>query len=328
MFFKNQELEIDRNELIELRDYEKNFLIVPKSIICNDNPQLIITYLYLGVHKDMMNRCRFSYRDMILWCNNQYTGAGQICAHSTVSYKKCVNDLIDMGYVSFCQSEFHSKKNNIEVCIDYDLIEKELCYKDKVKSYAMLFMDEIEELLCFCKNNKDDIKTYMLFKVYAYLKMMIPVKTNINDVEIECFYEYYYNIKKVLNIGSNTLTKAINILRELNLIAIRHIKKQKPDGLWDVKQTIFVNTYKREIVTDSNGIRLCYIYGGKKSYWLPEIKKMCEKLGYDFKFNTNCIKLAEDTEDTEHTDNNDGNDSCFDFNEWLDDNVSFDSEFS
>ena len=325
MFFKNQELEIDKNELVELRDSEKNFLIVPSSIIFSNSPQLLITYLYLGVHKEMTSMCRFSYRNMVLWCNNQIINADKISLSSTNPYRKCVNELIDMGYLSFVHSKVISRKKDLEVKINYSMIEDEAYAKEKDKRFAMLFIDEIEDLLCYCKKNKSDIKSCTLLRVYAYFKMMIPVKTNINNVEIECFYEYYYNIEKALNICSNTLTKAINILRELNLISIRHIKTQRPDGSWEAKQTIFVNTYKREIVTDSNGIRLCYIYGGKKSYWLPEIKKMCEKLGHDFKFNTNCIKL---TEDIEHTDDNDGDDSCFDFNEWLDDNVSFDSDFS
>lgn len=329
VFFENPELEIKKNDAIKLRDSEKNFLIVPSSIIFSNSPQLLITYLYLGVHKEMTSMCRFSYRNMALWCNNQIINADKISLSSTNPYRKCVNELIDMGYLSFVNSKIISRKKDLEVKINYNMIEDEAYTKGKNTRFAMLFIDEIEDLLCYCKKNKSDIKSSTLLRVYAYFKMSIPIKTKLNNVDIECHYEYYSNIKRLLNISSKTLTKAVNILKRLNLIAVRHIKYQAPDGSWVICPSIFVNTYKRKVVNLEYGASMYYIYGGKKSYWLPEIKKMCEKLGHDFKFKLRCINPSEGVSEKEFIDsfNNEEN-SWYAFERLADGLISFNSDFS
>ena len=259
---------------------EIKYFAIPASIILNSNinDKRVTIFSYFSKRKDLENELLFSINHIVKWMGkqpNRHTNGINNKIIEIVSYLK------DRGYLTFSEELNDSL---IDAIFNVSKVQQE-CDED---IFAIVYLDELKKIL----NYQSDIfsNTDIILLVFAYLRMKIYRRRNnltlqeINvdnkndhkyDIESrrlispDAYNCYYCEIAQELGLSNRIVSKAVEALKDLDLIYLEPLPRIKYDNKWRTDHTIFCNTYKREG---------SYLLATGEDYYLAEIKNKKKKL--------------------------------------------------
>lgn len=230
---------------------ELNFITIPKSIIFNDfnDSKLISTFSFFEYWKNRHNKIMCTVESIVEWCGfkpNKHIGK------TNYNFIELLEHLYKIGYL---------KNKPVVSHIDLQIMELSFNWiKEKIDTdhFAKIYLDELEKIMSYKFNGEKTkvLNNASLLLLFAYLRMSIITRNTIfhkdSDEDItnhpEAFYTSCPEISNDLSIGERTIYKLIDILEELGLIHVQHVKRkvkaENQESKW-VSYVIFVNRYKR-----------------------------------------------------------------------------------
>lgn len=241
---------------ILLKNKESKYIYIPWSIISNidTDAKRVGVFSYLRIRCGYDNIVGFTIPDIVEWCGmkpNNRTG------NTNDKFLNTINTLKDIGYLTYLTEHSKSAFMKCEFNMDY-------YYDDTSNGYAVVYLDEIEKILSYKKNNINDniITNTSILLVFAYLRHKIRRRPNELKPEErysdkikerrerlpEAFDGNINDMANEIGISSKTLLKIIDILEcDLKLIVTdRAYRIRNNDGEFRTPPTIFTNAYKRE----------------------------------------------------------------------------------
>ena len=255
------------------------------------NEKRTTIFSYFSVKRGLDNMCEFSVNSIIKWSKKKPD-----------RHKGGINDkvllavgaLVEEGYLSL------EEKLTSNVTIDSTWNVEKITEECKRNRFAVIYLDELKKILEYQNPNPKDtlLNTDIILLVFAYLRMkiyrrrnmMMPEEYNLdskNDHEYdiqqrrtrspEAYDCFYYEIGNELGITARAVSKAVEVLNELQLIyseALPRIKYNDGETIkWRTDHTIFCNYYKRE---GSN------LLAQGEQYYLIEINNKKKKLNISY----------------------------------------------
>lgn len=231
---------------------------IPQDIFwTNDaNDHLLAVFSYCSVKRGLDNTITFSINKIVEWMNrlpnrNKY-GINQ-------KIMDCLKFLEYQGYLQIMNPLDHSSINEIKFFPEK--VNKE-CHG---KYFMTLYWDEINKILQYPeqKYKKSYIRYETVLLVFVYLKwntfkrpnkLMIQHMTGNEEKDVlnrqkespEAFDAYLYQIADDIGISAKSVSAAVKILSELNLLYTEKLPRIKFDDKWRTDHTLFAFTYKRE----------------------------------------------------------------------------------
>jgi DNA-binding transcriptional ArsR family regulator len=273
----------------KLDDTSANYFVVPASIISNlcIDEKRVSVFSFLSIRRGLDNCLSFSIDNVAKWLGRQPNRHKNGINNKII---EIINYLNDHDYIYLLKEQLNS--SYVEAEFNLLKIYQE-CKNDR---FAVIYIDEVKKILDYHDSNSKD--TYfnndIILLVFAYLRMKIykrqnelmPEEVNTDnkndlkyDIESrrlrapEAYDCYYYEIAEELGLSSRTVSKAVNVLNQLELIYSESLPRIKyNDGnteRWRTDHTIFCNTYKRK---DS------LLLASGKEYYLTEIMNKKKKL--------------------------------------------------
>lgn len=274
---------------VELDGASGNYFVIPASIITNKeiNEKRSTIFSFFSMCRGLDHKLMFSVNSIVYWLGKKPN------RHSNGLNEKIIqviDYLEDEGYIKLYEDINH--KPLTKALFSLSKISKE-CEQDR---FAVIYVDELEKILEYKNLNSKDIylNNDILLLVFAYLRMKIYRRRNrlfpeeINsdnknnhqhDINVrrlrspDAYNCYYSNMAEDLGLSPRTVSKAITILSELDLIyfeSLPRIKYYDDDGeKWRTDHTVFCNAYKRE----GN-----YLLISGSEYYLTEIENKKKKL--------------------------------------------------
>lgn len=248
---------------------------VPDSIILDkdaDNVRLS-AFSFFSIRRDMENAVTFTLNGMAKWLGrkpDRHSGGTNDKLSKSVSY------LADKKLISLSGKLGNASES--DAILNIDRISDE-CDKDM---FAIIYLDELRKILSHDVKSADST-----LLVFAWLRMRImrrrnklfpeeivhkSHKRNVNERRAknpEAYDCYCYEIAEELGLSTRVVSRAIEVLNELNLIYSEQLPKTSHNGQWQTNRTIFCNAYKRE-----NGSLLA----SGKEYYMQEIENKKKKL--------------------------------------------------
>lgn len=213
----------------------------------------IALYSYISMCKGLNHRLLFSVPKFLKWAGFQsdsHTGGINDKVLMTL------NELRDRGCISYRDSP--SRTATFELNVDV-----QVCYDMNGTDFALLYIDEIERIVNYERNNIKDshLNSYAILLVFACIRRKIwrrpnelkPEEQTLEGIEarkdrvIEAYNATYKEIAFELGLSDRTVSEAVRILIQLKLIVIReafHIRDD--DGNYHTPDIIFANYEKRE----------------------------------------------------------------------------------
>lgn len=241
---------------IELKDKEAKYIRIPWSIITNTelDAKRVGIFTYLRIRYGYDNIIGFTIPSIVEWCGLK---PNKRADKSNSKFLDVIDALSDMGYLTYLTECSKSSYMECEFNLDY-------YYKECSNKYSVVYLDEVEKILKYKKNNANDntLTNTTILLVFAYLRHKIIRRPNELQPE-ECYPEkiksrqercpeaYDDNINDMateIGISSKTFLKIIDILEcDLKLIVTDRAYRVKNDeGEFRTPPTIFANAYKRE----------------------------------------------------------------------------------
>lgn len=261
------------------------YFTIPSSIIFNKGigDKRITAFSFFIIRRGLDCRLTFSINSIVEWTKRKPD------RHSSGINKKFANTiekLNEEGYITLSGKLGNSSCT--EAYFNLEKVSKE-CEYDR---FAIIYLDEIKKIFNYKNPNSKDafLNSDVILLVFAYLRMMItrrrnklrPEEVNLDnnndhnhDIEVrkqrypDAYDCYYYEIADALGISQRSVSKIIEVLKELKLIYYEQLPRIKRDDKWLTNQTIFCNYYKRE----KN-----YLLISGEEYYLQEIQSKKKKL--------------------------------------------------
>lgn len=219
--------------------------MIPKDIVFDIElkKDRVMLFSYFASKRGLDDTVGFSIDNIVDWCgykinyrkgkiNDRFTGL--------------VEDFSKGDYITF--DGLLSRNNYIEAKLN-------IAKFDIPSQFAIVYLDEIQKLKDFeqytdvkNKNNKMNVSILLLLLSYLRLNMLRRQKDYFGDKsnKPEFCFRLYKDIENDISISSRYISRAIDILEELKLIATRTIPRTKDkDGNWHTGVTLFANRYKR-----------------------------------------------------------------------------------
>lgn len=269
----------NNDKSIALSNEQSLFIRVPEELIINSklNPNRVAIYSYFCVRSGLDNCLLLSIKHLSEWLGktvNKHLDRN--------TYTKKLIDTI----VSFKEMNILNYNDILTITSCFDVsFNKDCCEGNR---FAKIYLDELNEIIKYNNPNIKDTKfdNCILLLVFAYLRLKIFTRIENNIIRGSEFFSsvaeaydcYYTDIARDLSITEKSVSKAIKILSELNLIyeerrlPIRISKHSKNNSneikyYFIIPTHIFTNTYKR--VTNKSGR---YVIASGEQYYLPEVK--------------------------------------------------------
>lgn len=274
---------------IELDGTSGSYFVIPSSIIMNSDidEKRTTIFSFFSMCRGLDQKLLFSVNSIVYWLGKKPD------RHSNGLNEKIlqiIDYLKNEGYLKLYDDINH--KPLTKAFFNLSKIS-EKCDQDR---FAVIYVDEVEKILEYKNLNSKDtcFSNDIVLLVFAYLRMKIYRRRNkLFPEEINCdnknnhqhdinmrksrspdaYNCYYDDIANELGISSRTVSKAIMVLKELNLIYSESLPRVKYlDGnieKWRTDHTMFCNTYKREG---------SYLLISGKEYYLTEIANKKKKL--------------------------------------------------
>lgn len=239
----------------------------------------VAAYTFFWVWSGKNNKLMHSVESVVSWCKfvpNYH--AGKI----NDSFIELINQLQSIGYIS-CNDDISVKPHTriITTQLNNDWYEG---IADRNERFARIYLDEIQKIMDYdCGTKSKSLTNSNILLVFAYLRLKIIVRNNIEGEtpenikrSPEVFYGYYKDISSELGINERTLSSIFQILSDLELIHLTHIRKPVVDSngnqKWITFPTLFCNVYKR--------LGGFLIYDGK-DYYEQETKNKIKTMNFD-----------------------------------------------
>ena len=251
---------------VSLDEAQSRYISVPMSIITDKelDAKRIGIFSYLRIHSGLNDIIGFTIPDMVEWCggkpDRRLNGANN-------KFLNVVDDFSEKGYLTYLNEKSRSSYMKCKFNMSH-------CYKECSNGYAVLYLDEIEKIMHYQKENTKDgsLTNTNILLVFSYFRNKIrrrpnelkPEERSVNGIKERrerCPEAYECNIGNIaeeIGISSKTITKIIDILEyDLKLIVTdRAYRIKNENGDFRTLPTIFANAYKREdkysLVVDEN----------------------------------------------------------------------------
>lgn len=261
------------------------FMKIPKKCIESKNDKTVSCLIYCFINMNrFLNKSRFSIYSFMEWCGVKYDVRKD---KVNQSFLDAFVELIDLGVIStdIDFSKFAINKHNFDKLLTFEINDNMFETKD---NFALVYLDEILKILHLSQNTKS-VKILDVFRVLAYLRYHIPKRNNYDADKklIEAYMCFYRDISEYLNMSEKRVSNSIKVLKELEIIHLRHIRKRcddKDGNKWRTFHTIFANSYSRKIKNNSVESEL-----SGEEYYLPEIKMLMKLERFEFLFGAYCI---------------------------------------
>ena len=239
-----------------LSDFESKYIYIPLSIILDDklDAKRVGVFSYFRIHSGLNNVIGFTVPDLVEWCGAK---PDRSMNGSNSKFLTMVDNLNSKGYLTYLTEK--SKSSFIKCRFNTDYY-----YKECSDGYAVVYLDEIEKIMNYRKENEKDgtLTNVTILLVFAYFRNKIfrrpnelkPEEQSIDRIQDrkrrlpEAYDGNINDIAEEIGISSKTLTKTIDVLeQELKLIVTDIAYRIKnEDGEFRTLPTIFANTYKRD----------------------------------------------------------------------------------
>lgn len=240
----------------QLEGSKSKYIYIPLSIISNDELDIkrVGVFSYLRIHCGLNDVVGFTVPDMVEWCGMK---PNKRADKSNDKFLNVIDQLNDGGYLTYLTDTSRSSFMKCKFDTAYH-------YKDCSDGFAVIYLDEIEKIMSYKKENSNDnvLNNSTILLVFAYLRHKIKRRPNELKPEerssdgikkrrerIPDAYDSTINdIAAEINISSKTLSKIIDILEyELELIVTdRPYRVKNKDNEFRTPPTIFANAYKRD----------------------------------------------------------------------------------
>ena len=265
------------------------YFAIPASIILAKevNDKRVTTFSFFSIYRGLNCGLFFSINNIVKW-----TGRQPDRHKNGINSKilKSVEYMKNNEYLTY--SEELTNSSFIEASFNLSKLSQECEYE----RFAVIYLDELKLILDYQNSNLKDayLNNDIILLVFAYLRMkiykrrngLLPDEINIDNKNSheydiasrkqrapEAYNCFYCEIAEDLGLSARTISKAVDILKELNLIYSESLPRIKYyEGnveKWKTDHTIFSNVYKRE----GN-----YLLAGGENYYLLEIENKKKKL--------------------------------------------------
>ena len=233
------------------------YLFVPMSLIEDSELYVyrVALFAYLAMYRGLNNRVVFSVPRFVEWAGfKSDTHAG--CVNEKVL--DTLHRLNDLGYLIY--REQPTKSNVAELVMDMDFVTAECA-----NNFAILYIDEIEKIVNYKRENLKNahLNSFSVLLVFAYLRRKIfrrpnelkPEERTQEGIEErrkrkpEAYTDNYKDIGEALGLSERTVSKAVKILEELNLLVVAesyHHRMEGCMGMYRTSYVMFANYEKRE----------------------------------------------------------------------------------
>lgn len=241
---------------IPLEEFQSKYIYVPLSVITDTELDIrrVGIFSYLRIHCGLNNVIGFTVPDMIEWCGGKPDRRANGSNDKALS---ALDTLSSRGYLTYLTDKSRSSYMKCKFDMAY-------YYDDCSNGYAAIYLDEIETIMSYQKENLKDstINNTTILLVFAYLRNKIRRRPNellpeertsdgILKRKERLSDAYASNINDIadeIGVSSKTVSKIIDILeQELKLIITdRAYRVKNEDDEFRTLPTIFANSYKRE----------------------------------------------------------------------------------
>lgn len=245
--------EYDKSQLSEI---ESKYIYIPMSVITDTKLDIrrVAVLSYLRIHCGLNNVINFTIPDIVEWCGGK---PDRTANGSNSKLLSTMDSLNDGGYLTYLTEK---SKSSYMKC----RFENAHHYNECSNGYAALYLDEIEKIMNYKKENAKDstLNSTTILLVFSYLRNKIRRRPNELKPEErtpdgikkrreripDAYGSNIIDIANELGISSKTLSKIIDILEyELELIVTdRSYRVRNENNEFRTLPTIFANAYKRE----------------------------------------------------------------------------------
>ena len=241
---------------IELKDSESKYIYIPLSVIVDNKMDIkrVGIFSYLRIHAGLNDIIGFTVPDIVEWCGMK---PNKRANKSNDKFLDTLNLLNDKGYLTYLTE---ISRSSYMKCT----FNTECQYNECSNGYAVVYLDEIEKIMKYKKENSNDniLNNATMLLVFAYLRNKIKRRPNELKPEErssegikkrreklpDAFDSNINDIANEIGISVKTLSKIIDILeQELNLIVTdKAYRTKNKNNEFRTLPTIFANAYKRE----------------------------------------------------------------------------------
>jgi DNA-binding transcriptional regulator YhcF (GntR family) len=222
----------------------KKFTIISNDYIKGDSKldsKKLFLFLILMQNRTTKDTCMFNVRYL---CDR---------LDATTRNTNRTKYIIDtLKYFQEKQILFFSDKYN---CIDEINIEKFITenkmdivfaelYEPFEDNFTMIYDNEIDFILDYCKNNK--INKYLIINLYLYI--LSYINNNEKDEDYKLCYPSIETLANELQISENTVLKYIDILKENKLLYYNNVGYKIVNGEYKMTNTYYCRYDDKEVL--------------------------------------------------------------------------------
>lgn len=241
---------------VQLGGLSSKYIYIPLSVILDDELDIkrVGILSYLRIHCGLNDVVNFTVPDIVEWCGMK---PNKRANKSNDNFLSIIDSLSDRGYLTYLTE---TSKSSYMKC----KFDSTYYYDDCSDGFAILYLDEIEKILNYKKENSNDnvLNNTTILLVFSFLRHKIRRRPNelkpeertpdgIKNRRERLPEAHSGNINDFANeigISSKTFSKIIDILEyDLHLIVTdRAYRVKNEDNEYRTLPTIFANAYKRD----------------------------------------------------------------------------------
>lgn len=241
---------------VQLEGLNSKYIYIPLSVILDDELDIkrVGILSYLRIHCGLNDVVNFTVPDIVEWCGMK---PNKRANKSNDNFLSIIDSLSDRGYLTYLTE---TSKSSYMKC----KFDSAYYYDDCSDGFAILYLDEIEKILNYKKENSNDnvLNNTTILLVFSFLRHRIRRRPNelkpeertpdgIKNRRERLPEAHSGNINDFANeigISSKTFSKIIDILEyDLHLIVTdRAYRIKNEDNEYRTLPTIFANAYKRD----------------------------------------------------------------------------------
>lgn len=241
---------------VQLEGLSSKYIYIPLSVILDDELDVkrVGILSYLRIHCGLNDVVNFTIPDIVEWCGMK---PNKRANKSNDNFLSIIDSLSDSGYLTYLTE---TSKSSYMKC----KIDSAYYYDECSNGFAILYLDEIEKILNYKKENSNDnvLNNTTILLVFSFLRHRIRRRPNelkpeertpdgIKSRRERLPEAHSGNINDFANeigISSKTFSKIIDILEyDLHLIVTdRAYRVKNEDNEYRTLPTIFANAYKRD----------------------------------------------------------------------------------
>lgn len=241
---------------VQLEGLSSKYIYIPLSVILDDELDIkrVGILSYLRIHCGLNDVVNFTVPDIVEWCGMK---PNKRANKSNDNFLSIIDSLSDRGYLTYLTE---TSKSSYMKC----KFDSAYYYDDCSDGFAILYLDEIEKILNYKKENSNDnvLNNTTILLIFSFLRHRIRRRPNelkpeertpdgIKSRRERLPEAHSGNINDFANeigISSKTFSKIIDILEyDLHLIVTdRAYRVKNEDNEYRTLPTIFANAYKRD----------------------------------------------------------------------------------